>query len=91
MTPEVVYTFYAADLLGATLNLVDPRSSAEGIREYIEEVASRMLICLNVVYPRCPVSYTHLDVYKRQTSSLPPFRLFPGGQPSYCCNCARVA
>lgn len=24
MTPEVVYTFYAADLLGATLNLVDP-------------------------------------------------------------------
>ena len=27
MTPEVVYTFYAADLLGATLNLVDPRSS----------------------------------------------------------------
>ena len=38
MTPEVVYTFYAADLLGATLNLVDPRYSAEGIREYIQEV-----------------------------------------------------
>jgi len=33
MTPEVVYTFYAADLLGATLNLVDPRYSAEGIHE----------------------------------------------------------
>ena len=43
MTPEVVYTFYAADLLGATLNLVDPRYSAEGIREYIEEVESRLL------------------------------------------------
>ena len=53
MTPEVVYTFYAADLLGATLNLVDPRYSTEGIREYIEEVESRLLICLNVVYPRC--------------------------------------
>ena len=53
MTPEVVYTFYAADLLGATLNLVDPRYSAEGIREYIQEVESRLLICLNVVYPRC--------------------------------------
>ena len=53
MTPEVVYTFYAADLLGATLNLVDPRYSVEGIREYIEEVESRLLICLNVVYPRC--------------------------------------
>ena len=53
MTPEVVYAFYAADLLGATLNLVDPRYSTEGIREYIEEVESRLLICLNVVYPRC--------------------------------------
>ncbi len=24
MTPEVIYAFYAADLIGATLNLVDP-------------------------------------------------------------------
>ena len=54
MTPEVVYAFYAADLLGATLNLVDPRYSTEGIREYIEEVESRLLICLNVVYPPLP-------------------------------------
>ena len=53
MTPEVVYAFYAADLLGATLNLVDPRYSAEGIREYIQEVESRLLICLNVTYERC--------------------------------------
>ena len=53
MTPEVIYCFYAADLLGATLNLVDPRYSTDGIREYIEEVESRLLICLNVVYARC--------------------------------------
>ena len=31
-----------------------PRYSAEGIREYIEEVESRLLICLNVVYPPLP-------------------------------------
>ncbi len=53
MTPEVIYAFYAADMIGATLNLVDPRYSVEGIREYIEEVDSRLLICLNVVYERC--------------------------------------
>ena len=53
MTPEVIYAFYAADMVGATLNLVDPRYSAEGIHEYIEEVGSRLLICLNVVYDRC--------------------------------------
>ena len=36
------------DRIGATLNLVDPRYSVEGIHEYIEEVDSRLLICLNV-------------------------------------------
>ena len=53
MTPEVIYAFYAADLIGATLNLVDPRYSVEGIHDYIEEVDSHLLICLNVVYDRC--------------------------------------
>ena len=53
MTPEVIYAFYAADRIGATLNLVDPRYSPEGIRDYIQEVRSRLLICLNVVYDRC--------------------------------------
>ena len=63
MTPEVIYAFYAADLIGATLNLVDPRYSVEGIREYIEEVDSRLLICLNVVYERCrqAAKRTHVE------------------------------
>ena len=43
MTPEVIYAFYAVDMIGATLNLVDPRYSVEGIHEYIEEVESRLL------------------------------------------------
>lgn len=53
MTPEIIYLFYAADLIGATLNLLDPRYSMEGIHEYIEEVDSHLLVCLNVVYERC--------------------------------------
>ena len=53
MLPEVIFAFYAADMIGATLNLVDPRYSAEGIHEYIEEVGSRLLITLNVTYERC--------------------------------------
>ncbi|MBQ1352215.1 MAG: AMP-binding protein, partial [Oscillospiraceae bacterium] len=35
MTPETVYMFYALDLLGATTNMIDPRTSAQGIRSYI--------------------------------------------------------
>ena len=63
MTPEVIYAFYAADLIGATLNLVDPRYSVEGIHDYIEEVDSHLLICLNVVYERCrqAAKRTHVE------------------------------
>ena len=63
MTPEVIYAFYAADLSGATLNLVDPRYSVEGIHDYIEEVDSHLLICLNVVYERCrqAAKRTHVE------------------------------
>ena len=63
MTPEVIALFYAADMVGATLNLVDPRYSVEGIRDYIEEVDSHLLICLNVVYERCrqAAKRTHVE------------------------------
>lgn len=63
MTPEIIYAFYAADLIGATLNLVDPRYSVEGIHDYIAEVDSRLLICLNVTYDRCvqAAKRTHVE------------------------------
>ena len=62
MTPEVIYAFYAADRIGATLNLVDPRYSPEGIHDYIEEVDSHLLVCLNVVYERCRQAAKHTHV-----------------------------
>ena len=62
MTPEVIYAFYAADMIGASLNLVDPRYSAEGIHDYIEEVDSHLLICLNVTYERCHQGAKHTNV-----------------------------
>lgn len=63
MTPEIIYAFYAADLIGATLNLVDPRYSVEGIHDYIAEVDSHLLICLNVTYDRCvqAAKRTHVE------------------------------
>ena len=63
MTPEIIYAFYAADLIGATLNLVDPRYSVEGIHDYITEVDSHLLICLNVTYDRCvqAAKRTHVE------------------------------
>ena len=76
MTPEIIALFYAADMMGATLNLVDPRYSVEGIREYIEEVDSHLLVCLNVVYERCRQAAKRTNVEKiivlYPADSLPP-------------------
>ena len=76
MTPEIIALFYAADMMGATLNLVDPRYSVEGIREYIEEVDSHLLVCLNVVYERCHQAAKRTNVEKvivlSPADSLPP-------------------
>ena len=76
MTPEIIALFYAADMMGATLNLVDPRYSVEGIREYTEEVDSHLLVCLNVVYERCRQAAKRTNVEKvivlSPADSLPP-------------------
>ena len=76
MTPEIIALFYAADMMRATLNLVAPRYSVEGIREYIEEVDSHLLVCLNVVYERCRQAAKRTNVEKvivlSPADSLPP-------------------
>lgn len=51
-TPEIIYSFYAMDLIGATCNFVDPRTSIEGIREYIQEVQSKYVCVINAAYPK---------------------------------------
>lgn len=47
--PETVYLFYAIGKIGAIANMVDPRTSAEGILEYIREVGSELLVVVDVV------------------------------------------
>lgn len=49
-TPEAVYLFYAMSKIGAIANMVDPRTSAEGIQKYIEEVGSDKVIIVDSYY-----------------------------------------
>ena len=49
-TPEAVYLFYAISKIGAIANMVDPRTSAEGIRKYVEEVNSKVVIIVDTYY-----------------------------------------
>lgn len=47
-TPELVYLFYALGELHAITNMIDPRTSYEGILDYIKEADSSKLLLLNI-------------------------------------------
>ena len=49
-TPESVYLFYAISKIGAVANMIDPRTSADGIKKYIEEVNSKIVIIVDNYY-----------------------------------------
>lgn len=51
-TPETVYLFYALSRIGAIANMIDPRTSEDGIKEYIEEANSKYLFILDSFYSK---------------------------------------
>ena len=51
-TPETIYAVYALNRIGAVANMVDPRTSTEGIKEYIVEVNANFVLCIDVAYPK---------------------------------------
>lgn len=50
--PETIYLFYGLNKIGAISNMVDPRTSIEGIREYIKEANSSIIMCIDIVLPK---------------------------------------
>ena len=51
-TPETVYAFYGLNRLGAISNMVDPRTSVDGIKTYIDEVNAKYVLCLDAALPK---------------------------------------
>lgn len=52
MCPEFVYDWYALGRLNAVSNLIDPRTSADGIQKYLEEAESRIILNTNIFAPK---------------------------------------
>ena len=50
--PEMIYSFYALNRLGAIPNMVDPRTSVEGIREYIRESDAKIVLAIDAAYSK---------------------------------------
>lgn len=63
-TPETIYAFYGLNKLGAVANMVDPRTSEKGIEHYLNEAHSRVLLILDVVYPKIAKIITNTCVEK---------------------------
>lgn len=63
-TPETVYAFYALNRLGVIPNMVDPRTSIEGIKEYVREVNAKVVLTLDVAYPKIQKAIIGTDVEK---------------------------
>ena len=51
-TPEAVYLLYAISKIGAIANMIDPRTSKEGIYDYTNEAQSKLFIAIDLCYPK---------------------------------------
>lgn len=58
-TPETIYAFYGLNRISAVANMVDPRTSVEGIREYVAEVKARRVLTIDVAYPKIEKAIAH--------------------------------
>lgn len=51
-TPELVYSFYALNMLGVICNFIDPRTNDEQILHYMKESGSRIALICDETVPR---------------------------------------
>ena len=61
--PEIFYSIYALNKIGAIANLIDPRNNVERIKQFINQVESTKLIMIDIAYPKIAklVDDTKLD------------------------------
>lgn len=68
-TPEIIYSFYALNMLGAISNMVDVRYTKQAIEEYLKEVNSKFLVTLDLCYPKIKDIIENTNVEKVITVS----------------------
>ena len=51
-TPEAIYMFYAVNEVGAVANMIHPLSSEKEIEEYVNQAHSKIMLCVDVAYPK---------------------------------------
>ena len=61
-TPEAVYMFYAINEIGAIANMIHPLSSEKEIEEYLNQTHSKIMLCVDIAYPKAEAIIKNTDV-----------------------------
>lgn len=61
-TPEEVYMFYAINEIGAVANMIHPLSSEKEIEDYLNQAHSRIMLCIDISYPKVEAIIKNTDV-----------------------------
>lgn len=61
-TPEEVYMFYAINEIGAVANMIHPLSSEKEIEEYLNQAHSKIMLCIDISYPKIEAIIKNTDV-----------------------------
>ena len=61
-TPEAVYLLYAISKIGAIANMIDPRTSKEGIIDYTNEAKSKLFVTIDACYGKVKDIYSNTSV-----------------------------
>ncbi len=63
-TPEAVYTFYAINEVGAVANMIHPLSSEKEIENYLNQSGSKVMICVDISYPKVRAIFANTSLEK---------------------------
>ncbi|MBQ3321020.1 acyl--CoA ligase [Candidatus Saccharibacteria bacterium] len=63
-TPEAIYMIYAINEIGAVANMVHPLSSEKEIEDYLIQAESKIMLCVDVSYPKVEAIIKNTDVEK---------------------------
>lgn len=61
-TPEAIYAFYAVSEIGAVANMVHPLSSEKEIEDYLNQAGSKIMLCIDVAYPKVEAIIKNTDL-----------------------------
>ena len=62
-TPEIIYSFYALNKIGAISNMIDLRYTEKSIEKFLNEVKSKYCVILDLCYPKVKniINNTHIE------------------------------